>query len=238
MAATTDNPSTEISLVDQGIAAVKKGTALTISDLMAILAPKPKAEEVTSTVPLPKKITPAQAAAMERVPEVFGKVVPTEPRLLVPTEVKALIEERMTLDEVKKMAESRLKDITIVAHNHMDREYEAQVPDPERRVPQDKDGHYIEAHRAGVPEMDKEFSRETRGGTPTLVAATLQSFDTGEEDALLTHAEYLSMTTQVRVVDPAKVMAAVKKNPRLVEVIARATEPGVAGTSVYLRNKQ
>ena len=240
MAATTeptaDTPSTEVEQVIS-TAIEKVGKVASLADLMALLALPEQSAVQPARIPTAKAITPAQQAAVARLPEVFGRVVPTERRALQPVEVTALVDEKITLDDVKKMAEARLKDVTATIHNHLDVEYEAATPEAERTI-RDDNGHYIVEGRSGAEDREKEFSRETRQGSSVLNVEALKALDTGEPDALLTHAEFLAMTRQVRIVDEARVLDVIRNKPALVRALNAAIEPGKSGTSVYLRAKK
>lgn len=257
MAATTVASAGNDDLLAQVRDKITDGS-LALSDLLDLVQVPTEAPSLPAKVASAKEITKAQRDAMARVPKVYGSVVPTEPRALEPGEVRDLIDERGTLDEVKKMTETRIADITLTVHNHLDAVYEdfiteqrlertrkvAAAGGDEQSVPpvqmadRDPKGHYVTAGTAEVEDRDKVFSREVRHGAPSLNVAALKALDTGEPDALLTHEEFLSMTTQTRVFDESKVMLALRKNPALIKAIAAATTPGGDSTAVYLRNKK
>lgn len=228
-------PSTDLTtIVDTKILDALRGGTLTLSALAKAIAPKAPIAEAPAVVPLPREITAEQRAAIERMPTVYGKVVPTRRCSLTLAEIDTLIVERDTLDTVKKTAEGRLEDITIIAHNHLDIETEKKFAEGERPE-KDAKGHYVTAARFGVPGQGKEFSRETRETSASLDLSALEALvDSGD----LTHEQYLSMTTQVRVVDEAKIMLAVRKEPGLIKALAKATRAGGKSTSMYLRLKK
>lgn len=218
-------------------ASAKINTAASLAEIVRLLNPTEVSAAPPAKVPTPKEITEVERRAIEHLPEVFGRVVPTQVRALTPVEVSTLIEERETLDTIKKMVEARLKDITVTAHNHLDAEYEASTPEDRRTALRDDAGHYILEGRIGSTERNQEFSRETRQGTASLDVSALAALDTGEDDAEISHTEYLSMTRQVRVFDEARAMDVLRKKPTLLRAIALATKPGKSGTSIYLRKK-
>ena len=111
-------------LVRRATDLVATNTSMSMTDLLKALAPAPVSEPSPAKVPAPRKITEKQRAAIERMPEVYGQVVPSERRALTSNEVRSLLDERVTLDEVKKAATARLEDITLIAHNHLDVEVE------------------------------------------------------------------------------------------------------------------
>lgn len=231
-----DSPSTEIDvLVKAGTDLLTTNTSVSLVDLLKALSPAQVSASPPAKVPAPRKITDKQREAIERMPKVYGQVVPTERRALTEQEISTLLNERTTLDEVKKAAEARLKDITLIAHNHLDVEVDA-LPKKERSgFLLDKDGHYIVAGRFSTEDTDVEFSRETRENAPSLPLSALESL---EQAGQIDHKTFLAMTSQVRVVDEAKVMAAIKKDPTLLAKVASVTIPGTKGTSMYVRTKQ
>lgn len=231
---TDQKPSTDVVALDTQTLDALRGGTLTLSALAKAIAPKAAPATPPATVPLPREISATQREAIERMPEVYGRVNPNSRRELEAAEIEDLIVERTTLDTVKKTAEARLADITTIAHNHLDVVIERTVPE-DQRPPIDEKGHYIQAGRFGVPGQDKEFSREIREGSASLDTSALEAL---VESGDLTRKEYLSMTRQVRVVDEALVMLAVRKNPSLVKALAKATRPGTTGTSMYVRAKK
>lgn len=230
----TVSESTELDvLVQQALVQINSGS-ITLADLLKALSPKQQSAPVPAVLPKPAEIAEKQRAAMAKVPDVFGQVVPTERRALEPVEVKALVEEKQTLDTVKKMAETRLKDITLTVHNHLDVEIEAALPEADRPI-RDDNGHYIVAGEAPAPGEEQQFTREVKNYAASLSVEGLQL---QEALGLLSHEDFLAMTSQVRVVDEAKVMQAVRKKGELVHVLAAATTAGKQGTSVQLRKRK
>src|SRR5690606_11069532 len=78
--------------------------AVTLDKVLATIAPQPVEEAAPATLPVPREITQEEEQALVKVSEVFGKVTPTERRKLTPEEISKLIEEKETLDTLKKMA--------------------------------------------------------------------------------------------------------------------------------------
>lgn len=217
------------------VAEINSGS-LTFADLLKALSPQQQSEPLPAVIPTAKAITPAQSAAMARVPEVYGRVVPVERRTLEPVEAEALVVEKQTLDEVKKMSEARLKDITVTIHNHLDVLVEENLGGTYEEAPlRDDNGNYVTEGRVGGPGQAQEFAREIKN-----YAASLNNEGLKEAEALglMTHDEYLACTQQVRVVSEVGIMAALKKNPSLIKAVAHATVPGKKGTAVSLRKRQ
>src|SRR5665213_363466 len=203
---------------------VAAGT-IKLPDLWKALA-VPETVEVVAQAPLPAVITEKQAAALAHLPEVFGKVVPTEARLLTPGEVTNLMDERLTLDEIATLAEDRKKEIRTTVLNHIDQ------GDGNNEAPRDKEGHILTATKIPAPEFGKVFSWELRSGGGSLNPnALLALVDAGTID----RQTYLDMTTQVRVLDENKVMLQLKKHPELIDALGDAvTETSQTG-SFYVR---
>lgn len=234
-AASEAAPTPEAALAEitsQVVAEINKGS-LTFADLLKALSPQQQSEPVPAVIPTPKAITPKQTAAMEKVSDVYGKVVPTERRALAPVEIGSLIEEKQTLDEVKKMATSRLEDVTVTIHNHLNVVLEeAGQTDG---VLLDGKGNYIAEGRAGSPDHEQEFAREVKNYAASLDEAGLKN---AEALGMLSHEDYLAMTRQVRVVDETRVMALLSKKPEVLRAIQFATVPGKKGTAVALRKRK
>lgn len=233
--ADTQTETTEMDvLVKTAVEKIESG-AISMSDLLKALSPTAKREvETLGETPLPAAISPDQREALEKVGKVFGAVVPDQRRMLKPAEVTALIDERQTLDEIRKMAESRNEGIRATIFNHLDVEVEEQGAAEEAQ--RDAKGHYlVKGEVRGTPDTDHRFTREIRNSSPSLDASALEALAKDDEYPDFTWDDYLSMTTQTRVMDENKVMLALKKNPHLVTAIAKATRPGGTTASMYLR---
>jgi len=203
---------------------VADGT-IKLPDLWKALA-VPAPSEAVAQPPLPAVITEKQSAALAHLPEVFGKVIPTEVRALTPDEVTTLMDERLTLDEIAALAEDRKKEIRTTVLNHIDEE----IGDDE--TPRDKEGHVLTAAKIPAPEFGKVFSWELRNNGGTLNPNALLAL---VEAGTIDRQVYLDMTTQVRVVDENKFMLQLKKHPELIDVLGDAvTETSQTG-SFYVR---
>lgn len=219
-------------LVKAAIEKVNQGT-ITLKDVLVALSPAQKSAEIT-VLPVPQQITEGQRAAVEKVSEVFGQVVPIKRRELTSAEVNSLIEEKETLDELKKMAESRMGNIRITVHNHMDIEAEKADLVKEETLRSDQGYFILGAKLRGTPDTPKQWSREVRQTSPSLNTVGLQALE-DDPDVDFDHDDFLAMTTQTRVVDENKVMMALKKNPQLVMALHEAVVPGSKSASLYLR---
>jgi hypothetical protein len=223
--------STELDPRTRGLALRINEGSVSLAELLRALEPAPPPPTPPASPPLPIAISPEQRAALDKLTEVFGVVVPTERRMLTPEEIAQVIEERETMDELKDLAEKRTASIRTIICNHLDVEAERDGK-ADASTPRDAKGHYILTGSVRVPQAERQFKRELRATSPTLdERALLLLAEHGE----ITHEDYLSMTTQTRVVDENKVMLALKRKPELLDAIAKATRPGSKTASLYLR---
>lgn len=221
-----------LTQVQTAIEKLGSNKAVALKDVLALVAPPVPALPVPAKLPVPAVITDKQKAALNKLPKVFGLAVPDERRELTPEEVVSLVDEKQTFDEIDKLSKTRKESIRTTLFNHWDVEAESQgIPEGTER---DKDGHYILAAETPVPEREKRWTRQLGEKAPTLDADALQEL-IDDPDVDFTKEDYLSMTVQTRVFDENKAMLALKKNPKLVAAIARATKPGGKTASLYLR---
>lgn len=209
--------------------------SLAFGDLLKHLAPPPPTPVVPAHAPVPAVITDEQRLAITKLDTVFGKVVPTDRRKLAPAEVTALVEEKKTLDQLKKLAEDRHEGMRTTLFNHLDLEAE-EAGAASEDTPRDKRGHYVLGGEVlGSPGTGKKFTREVREGAPSLDAEALKAL-IGQEGLDFTNDDYLDMTTQTRLVDEHKVMLALKKKPALIQAIKLATRRSDPSAAMFLRN--
>lgn len=226
----SDDEQALAPLVKQAIESIQGGSIL-LADLLRALVPTPVVEVGPAQPPEEPRISADQRAALDRLPDVFGKVVPESRRALQPTEVEALYEERRTLDEIAALSEKRKEAIRTAVCNHLDvmaEELGYVIQDTIR----DKHGHYVLPGEAPIPDSDKKFSREIRNHAPTVDAEALRALTASGE---LAHEDFLQMTSQVRVIDENKLMLALKRKPELIRVLAKATRPGSKIAQLYVR---
>lgn len=227
--------STEDSLVRQAVSKLVEDEEVSLDVILKTLAPKNHQDVAPADAPLPVRITKKQREALDQLPSVFGSVVPVERRLLQEEEVTSLIEERMTLDEVGKLAADRKESIRTTIFNHLDVEAEesgvTEVVDE-----RDDRGHYKIPGQVHSPDHAKMFSREIRDQAPAISIAVLEELADDPDYPQFTRDDFLAMTTQTRVIDENKIMIRLRKSPGLVEAIALATVPGKRVASLNLRN--
>lgn len=221
--------------------ALREGTVAKIDTIFDAVAPKPTSPEVAK-VPMPVAISDEERQALERLPEVIGAVVPTERRVLTDDEPDLLLSEREVLKVIEGLVKRRLSDISLTVLNHSSSEVDLGATDG---VMLDQDGKPLlnkegqVVRKVKVLPQDSSikscFSVETRGGTPTFDLAQFEKDCDDPEVEDLTHQDYLDNTTQVRVFDENKVMINLRKNPDLLDSIARYVKAPVPTVAVYVR---
>jgi hypothetical protein len=225
----TESISLVATLGESLQAKVREGK-ITLAEVVGALAPT-KSEELPEAFspPLPATITPKVSKALEVLPKQFGGVVPTERRKLTDDELVSILEERANIDT---------KGIRTIVLNHMDVALEESLADqPEvlAGIERDAEGHYYYAEKVPVGDTGKAFSWEVSDGTSTLSPSKLKELD---EQGLIDHAWYLSVTDQVRVVNEQKLLLSLSKDPESVlAAIKLASVPGNKKKgSLYVRN--
>lgn len=219
---------------------IRSNKPVKIADLLSTLV-EAERPAFPARVALPVQITPKQKAALDRLPDLFGKVVPMERRLLEAPEVDGLLDERDVLNEIKKMVEDRISDgIRLTVLNHHDVEVEETVPEDERaQLWRDKDGHYIPTQTTqvkGSSAHEQAFSVEPRSGSTTIdLKKLLAQVANPDAETEFSHADFLAMTTQTRVFDEAKAMLVLRKKPELLTVLRAAATKGAPSVAVQPR---
>lgn len=173
--------------------------------------------------PAAPTLTDQHLEAMIALPAIFGKVTPSQPRLLTEEEQVEVIKEREIIDTLLSVLKER-KDNSLreTLANHLDllAEEEGLVDED---TPKDKKGHYYIPMEAPVPGTGKKIQKIVSGPAPKVDSAKLLDlYEAGE----ITREEYLSLTKVpevARVFDPVKARKAIRKNPALLGVLAQAT---------------
>jgi hypothetical protein len=259
MTATATAPGKEIApAFVRGMIALRRHEK-TIIDVMDDLLPAAPEHEVhTEVVPFPAIpktpiLTKEAKAALNRLPNVFAKVLVEERRALTTEEIKALAEERATLKLIVKALTGREAVINENIRTHVDVDHEARgVAVPKDKVsrtneviveatPRDAAGHYIFAKpqnptRVPIPDSNEEFSLEYKRGSGQVVIdgdELLALYEEGE----VTREEYLAMTREMRVFDQEKASKAAEKNPRVMEILLEISRRQISkpGTSLFVR---
>ncbi len=222
---------------------LREGQIVKMSDLLKEVAKPAAPDEVKITpVPLPTAITPDEKAALERLMDVYGSVVPSERRRLEPAEVSKALVERGVLKTVEAMVGRRISDLNHIVLNHSDVEVDEGETDglltaPDGTPFRNKDGHYIRKAKlpGDDPEITTQFSLETRNGSATLSAAALKEIADDPEKPWFTHEDYLAFTRQERVFDENKAMLVLRTRPELLRAIQEATTTSQPSVAVYER---
>lgn len=183
-------------------------------------------------------ITEAQRASLTALPSVYGQVVPTERRILTPVEITALMRERDEIDAVLALAKKR-KEGTLreTLANHFDVALEDNEGfDPE--TPIDDKGHYIcstpqevEAEGTG-----RKFVMSASNPSPTVDSALLEAAHLA---GIISRPDYLALTSLpevARVFDQDKARKAIKANPALLSLVARAAKAGTPVNTLRISN--
>lgn len=221
--------------------ALREGTVAKIDTIFDAVAPKPSSP-VVAKVPMPVAISDDERAALARLPEVIGAVVPTERRVLTEDEPDRLLDEREVLKVIEGLVKRRLSDISLTVLNHSSAEVDAGATDgvmldQDGKPLLNKEGQVIRKVKVTpqAPQIKSCFSVETRGGTPAFDLSQFEKDCDDPEITDLTHQDYIDNTTQVRVFDENKVMINLRKNPDLLDTLARYVKAPVPTVAVYVR---
>lgn len=180
------------------------------------------------------EITKEQREALLRIVQLYGVVIPAERRVLAEGELAALMEERETIVKLLSFLVPR-KDNSIretISH-HFDVLIEQDSSfDAENPPPKDAKGHYAVKQEVPAPGTGKVWQRIVSNGKPTFTDADVERLHT---EGLLTREQYLSLTKTPevkRVFDEEKARKAIKKDPELLRILARAARPGTTTTVI------
>lgn len=204
----------------------------TFSDL---LVPESELDEEAQPFPdLPEQVelTPVARAALNRLAKVFGGLSIRTRRALTGQELRALTDEAMTIADLEKVLAARLAEVKEIIRVHLDVEAEeagVAVSKARRGVMatlRDRHGHYL----LGREKVPKEIPVPgyKRGWKQSFVSGGAKTAPTPAEllklygDELVTRAEYLAVSREVRAFDPDRAMAFVRRNPERGLAILRA----------------
>jgi hypothetical protein len=178
-------------------------------------------------------ITDDLREALSRLPEVFGGVVPTEPRKLEQAELARITRERDAIAKVVTALGKRDKSIDETVRNHMDAvARETGITGPVVSEGAAK-GHILAAG-AGEPFSipvdgfeDPWQQRRVKGKSELAFARIADLLAEGK----ITRAEFLALTVEVRELDEDKIKKAVRKSPSRFLAILKAVTVRKADTA-------
>jgi hypothetical protein len=214
---------------------VRSDAVVTLSEALSSLVPQREVSPVD--MPGAVEVTSEQRLAIASLEEAIASgVVPETRRRLSAEEVLSLLHERGLLDEVERLIDARKASHRATLFNHFDVDLEDAVRMASKTgskivpPPVDAKGHYLAPAETGV--AGPRFTREVRVGQPTITVDSLASL---EASGAIDHADFLAMTSQVREVDPVKVLDWIKSHPARSSALAPAIIPGKSIGSLNVR---
>lgn len=235
---TTIIPTSAIEITPQTADIVQKllRRGVDLMDILKEVGLAPAPERSTGTVPAPSQITEAERDALKKLPEVFGKVCPTNPRLLNGPEKKAVDIERGYITTIEKMVTTRKEDIRHILNNHLDRRAEeAGITGGEDL---DRHGHWLIKNADPIPDTNREISRTIQHYEPTYDSVALyRAYEAGD----ITREQYNALTSRpevARQIDETKAAKEIAKDPTLLGVLAQyGTRPGRKQGQVTIKQR-
>lgn len=217
----------------------KSWTVIDLADRLA--GPEPVLPK-TAPRPRPAKVmelTTALRKALRAIPDVFARVQPTESRKLEASELKALTDEQVAINQVTKPLGDRSKVISEIVRHHMDH-YGAGaglVDENTLRIAEGiAKGHYLFAREqdpfeVAVEGYDDAWQQRFVKGSVTVNGSLAAQL---EADGRITHDEYLRITRTSRSYDEAKMAEFIRKNPeRGLQILAAMTSRSAPSASLY-----
>lgn len=218
-----------LDLVRQGMRLVSSGKT-TLADLLAGTGKVVDTTERDLKPPVVPSLTDEEKAAIERLPEVFNRVVVTTVRRLTDTEAASLVEERDTIDLVLKAITPRKeKAIRETIANHLD----LIIPKAERdALPTDRAGHVAKKQDVPIEGTGKKLQRSVSGGKPKL---TIDHIEALHREGKIDRKTYLAITKKPdlpRVMDEDGLHKVIQKDPALFFLLAEKAEPTTPTTTI------
>jgi hypothetical protein len=143
--------------------------------------------------------------------------LPTSRRQMSPAELKAATVATEKIKAAQAALTTALEQIRMAAFNHFDSvAAEAGLLNVETKLTKEGWAILEDKQSGAVPGLAQKLVREVSGGSPELTEASLHSLEESDE---ITHDEYLGMTRQVRIVDEARVLEWLRRNPGKTEVL-------------------
>jgi hypothetical protein len=233
-------------VAEAALARMQDAKPWTVADLAKILAgPAP---EIAQDAPFPAappkvNITAGLKAALKKLPSVFGVVTPTEHRKLEQDELKRLTEEVVTIETIKTQLGDRLEAAKEAVRHHLDFLAVEGAADGQEllRVAEGvAKGHVIIAkknapYKLHVEGAEDPWEQRYVAGKAAVNGSRIPGL---EKDGVITHAEALACTREVRVFDEDKLAALIRKNPeRGVDILRLLTSVSAPSASLYAPKK-
>jgi hypothetical protein len=242
----TAGTAVEQQVAKAALARMQDAKPWSVADLAKILAgPAPVIAQDAPFPAAPPKvnITASLKAALKKLPSVFGVVTPTEHRKLEQDELKRLTEEVVTIETIKTQLGDRLEAAKEAVRHHMDFLGADSLQDGKEllRVAEGvAKGHVIvaaqgEPFRIPVEGAEDPWEQRYVAGKPSVSGAKIPSM---EKDGVITRAEALACTREVRVFDEERLAALIRKNPqRGIEILRLLTTVSAPSASLYAPKK-
>lgn len=228
----TEDPKV-LALVQQGVEQIQQGK-ITLSDLFQSVMDKPDPEVPDKRPEIPRPLTEDQRKALERLPDVYGKVVVTADRKLTKAELQSIVEERVVIDTLLTVLDKRKKDsIREVLSNHLDHLLTEEEAATARM---DTKGHYAVKQDVPVEGTGKKVQRSVSGGKPRL---TIEHVEELHAQGAIDRKTYLAITKKPdlpRVLDESGLHKAIQKDPRLFFLLGSVAEPTAPTTTIKVVN--
>lgn len=236
MTATQENPVTDPTkdpevgaLVKAGMAQIAKGK-ITLADLFQSIIAKSDTSVPDKRPPVPPALTEEQKEALNRLPEVYGKVVVTADRALRPQERAALVEERQVIDTLlaplKKRKDESIREV-------LSNDFDNMLSEEQREGARlDTKGHFAVKQEQPVEGTGLKVQRIVSGGKPNL---TIDHVEALHAEGKIDRKTYLAITKKPdvpRVLDEAGLHQAIQKDPRLFFLLGSVAEPTMPTTSI------
>lgn len=231
MSETQVAPTPQLNGVRAALAKVKA----TVTDVLNAAKP------VKDVVSLAETPIPQSAALNEDAEEALSQVgkllseleLPDRRRMLTPAELETLTRTYMAWDKASKGLGRSRDQIKAAIFNHFDA-----VAAHDGKIDLDtqhtSEGWAIVADKTSaiVQGLDVKLTREVAGGKTELDLDRLNDL---VEDEVIAREDFLAMTRQVRVVDEARALEWLRKNPQRAHLLLEGTKTGSARASLYLR---
>lgn len=249
MTENTTAAGTDIAQVAPGALALAAGARpWTVADLAEKLFPGEPARPETVAAPEPAKVTQISdklKRALRAIPEVYGKVRPTESRKLEAAELKDLTDEAVAIATLQTQLGERASAISEIVRHHMDH-YGAEAGLVDENTLRILDGvgkgHCIfarpeEPFEIGVEGYEKRWQQRFVKGKVTVHGDQAAAL---EADGKITHAEFLAITSlpKTRGYDEWKMADFIRKSPRRgLQILQMLTTRSAPGASLYKPDK-